>query len=131
MLIECGVKGGQPSLSFEVAEAFRDFHHPGGGPAQGHPRVAPGFTLRQTCRITAFIDLMMLVLAKDLRNSLGRHRRVTVKISSRPSRMLFDTLGASNSSRRARLRRSRSALISALIARSTRVPSNEMQRAPP
>ena len=48
------------------------------------------FTFRQTCRITAFIDSMMFVDANDRRSSSGMPRRVTVRISSSPSRMLFD-----------------------------------------
>ena len=54
-------------------------------------------TFRQTCRIVPFMFSMMFVQASDRRSSSGRPRRVTVRISSRPSRMLAETPGASRS----------------------------------
>ena len=52
----------------------------------------------------------MLVQASERRSSCGRPRRMTVRISSSPSRMLPETPGSSCSRRRTRLRKSRSAL---------------------
>src|SRR5208282_5726533 len=66
-------------------------------------------TLRQTRRIVPFMFSMMLAPASERRSSAGKPRRLTVRISSIPSRMLPETPGASWSRRRARLRRSFSA----------------------
>src|SRR5713101_6238734 len=52
---------------------------------------------------------MMLVQASERHNSAGRPSLLTVRISSNPSRMLFETPGASRSRRWARLRISFSA----------------------
>ena len=62
------------------------------------------FTLRQTRRTVLMTFSTMLVQASARRSSFGRPSRVTVRISSRPSRMLADTPGASCYSRLARLR---------------------------
>src|SRR5437899_2840271 len=62
------------------------------------------FTFRLTWRTVPIIFSMMLVQASDRRSSVGRPRRLTVRISSNPSRMLLETPGASCSRRRARLR---------------------------
>src|SRR5664279_3966196 len=61
-------------------------------------------TLRVTRRTVPIIFSMMLVQASERRNSAGRPSLLTVRISSNPSRMLFETPGASRSSRWARLR---------------------------
>lgn len=50
-------------------------------------------TLRQTCRMVPFMFSMMLVQASDRRNSTGNPRRVTVRISPIPSKMLPETPG--------------------------------------
>src|SRR6478735_6424502 len=67
------------------------------------------FTLRVTRRTVPIIFSMMLVQASERRNSAGRPSLLTVRISSNPSRMLFETPGASRSRRWARLRISFSA----------------------
>src|SRR2546422_8439932 len=71
--------------------------------------VRQRFTLRHTRRTVPIIFSMMLVQASARRSWLGKPSRVTVSISSSPSRMLADAPGASCSSRRARLRISFSA----------------------
>ena len=53
------------------------------------------FTLRVTRRTVPIIFSMMLVQASERRNSAGRPSLLTVRISSNPSRMLFETPGAS------------------------------------
>jgi DNA-binding protein HU-beta len=50
-------------------------------------------TLRHTRRIVPFMFSMMLVHASERRSSAGKPRRVTVRISSSPSRMLPETPG--------------------------------------
>src|SRR5258705_7025665 len=67
------------------------------------------FTLRVTRRTVPIIFSMMLVQASERRNSAGKPSLLTVRISSNPSRMLFETPGASRSRRWARLRISFSA----------------------
>src|SRR3954452_22937834 len=69
------------------------------------------FTLRVTCRMVPFMFSMMLVQARERRRFLGRPRRTTHRISSRPSRMVAAMPGHSLSSRRARFRISCSALL--------------------
>src|SRR5664280_2417318 len=49
------------------------------------------FTLRVTRRMVPIIFSMMLVQAIERRNSAGRPGLLTVRISSNPSRMLFET----------------------------------------
>ena len=51
------------------------------------------FTLRVTRRTVPIIFSMMLVQAIERRNSAGRPSLLTVRISSNPSRMLFETPG--------------------------------------
>src|SRR5271154_4530521 len=67
-------------------------------------------TLRQTRRIVPSMFSMMLVQASERRSGRGRPSRITVSISSMPSRMLAATPGATCSSRRVKLRMRRSAL---------------------
>ena len=67
------------------------------------------FTLRVTRRTVPIMFSMMLVQASERRSSAGRPSLLTVSISSNPSRMLFETPGASRSRRWARLRISFSA----------------------
>src|SRR4051794_9697938 len=77
-------------------------------------------TLRVTCRMVPFMFSMMLVQARERRNSLGRPRRTTHRISSSPSRMVAAMPGHSLSSRRARLRISCSALAASSISQACR-----------
>ena len=51
------------------------------------------FTLRVTRRTVPIIFSMMLVQASERRNSAGRPSLLTVRISSNPSKMLFQTPG--------------------------------------
>src|SRR6476659_3549912 len=51
------------------------------------------FTLRVTRRTVPIISSMMLVQASERRNSAGRPSLLTVRISSNPSRMLFESRG--------------------------------------
>src|SRR5216683_6395214 len=73
------------------------------------------FTLWVTRRTVPIIFSMMLVQASERRNSAGRPSLLTVRISSNPSRMLFETPGASRSRRWARLRISFSAFEPSMI----------------
>jgi len=68
------------------------------------------FTLRQTRRTVPIMFSIELVQASERLSFTGKPRRLTVSISSSPSRMLAATPGACWSSRRARLRNSPSAL---------------------
>ena len=67
-------------------------------------------TFRCTVRTVPIAFSMALVQASERRSCGGRPSRITVRISSRPSRIEPETPGASCSRRRARLRKSRSAL---------------------
>src|ERR1700692_2887289 len=51
------------------------------------------FTLRVTRRTVPIMFSMMLVQASERRNSAGNPSLLTVRISSNPSRMLFETPG--------------------------------------
>src|SRR5665811_304557 len=55
------------------------------------------FTLRVTRRTVPIIFSMMLVETSERRNCAGRPSLLTVRIQSNPSRMLFETPGASRS----------------------------------
>ena len=68
------------------------------------------FTLRVTRRTVLIIFSMMLVQARERRSSRGRPSRLTVSISSSPSRTEAPTPGASRSSVLARFLSRRSAL---------------------
>src|SRR5687768_17124331 len=86
------------------------------------------FTLRVTCRIVPFMFSMMLVQARERRNSLGRPCRTTHRICplrvpfgpSSPSRMVAVMPGHSFSSRRARFRIRCSALAASSISQACR-----------
>ena len=77
-------------------------------PAATHHKAIPAsrqrLTLRVTRRMVPIMFSAMLVQASDRRSSFGSFNRTTVRISSRPSRMLAATPGHCASSRRARLR---------------------------
>ena len=84
-------------------------------------------TKEQTCRRSPQIWLVTKnrlsissVQASARRSSSGKPSRLTVSISSSPSRMLLATPAASPSSRRARLRTSRSALSASSISQACR-----------
>src|ERR1700722_8408294 len=98
-------------VGFEPAKAFLGFVHGRSGPAQSHRGRLHRFTLRVTRRTVPIIFSMMLVQASERRNSAGRPSLLTVRISSNPSRILFETPGASRSKRWARLRISFSAFV--------------------
>src|SRR6202521_6479069 len=57
------------------------------------------FTLRVTRRTVPIMFSMMFVQASERRSSAGNPSRLTVRISSNPSRILFETPGASRSKR--------------------------------
>src|ERR1035437_61166 len=84
------------------------------------------FTLRVTRRTVPIIFSMMLVQASERRNSAGRPSLLTVRISSNPSRMLFETPGASRSRRWARLRISFSAFAASSSSQVWRVAPEAM-----
>ena len=68
------------------------------------------FTFRQTRRTVPITFSMMLVQASERRSCFGSLRRVTVRISSMPSRIEPETPDKSRSRRWARFRSSFSAL---------------------
>src|ERR1700684_3531646 len=78
------------------------------------------FTLLVTRRTVPIMFSMMLVQASERRSSAGRPSLLTVRISSNPSRRLFETPGASRSRRRARLRISFSAFAASLSSQAWR-----------
>src|SRR5207342_2559874 len=102
-------------VRLEALEAFGGFHlvasiMPAAVQRSAMLAFRHRFTLRQTRRTVPITFSIELVQASERRSFAGSFRRLTVSISSRPSRMLAATPGASWSSRRARLRNRRSAL---------------------
>ena len=81
-------------VGFQTAEALGRFHHAGRRPAERHGSISPSLTLRQTRRNVPIMFSIELVQASDRRSFAGSFRRLTVSISSRPSRMLAATPGA-------------------------------------
>jgi hypothetical protein len=81
-------------VRLEASEAFGGFHHAGGGPTQRMLAFRHRFTLRQTRRTVPITFSMELVQASERRSCAGSPRRLTVRISSIPSRMLPATPGA-------------------------------------
>jgi hypothetical protein len=107
---ECGLESGKLSVGFQAAEALRGFEHRGAGPAQRHPGVTPALHVAADASESAN-QVLDDVRARQRTSELGRQAEaVDGQDSSRPSRMLAATPGASGSSRRARFRISRSAL---------------------
>src|SRR5664279_4591786 len=80
-------------VGFETAKAFLGFVHGRSDPAQSREDELQRFTLRVTRRTVPIIFSMMLVQAIERRNSAGRPSLLTVRISSNPSKMLFQTPG--------------------------------------
>jgi hypothetical protein len=105
---QCGSEHRQVLVGFQSTEALGRFQHAGGRPAQRITALRHRFTLRLTRRTVPIMFSIALVQASERRSGVGSLRRTTVSISSSPSRMLAATPGASWSSRRARLRSSRS-----------------------
>ena len=102
--------GRQLLVGLQPAEALGGLEHGGGGPAQ-----APCWPSASASRCGRPADGAHHVLddvgaGQRAAQFVGQASRLTVRISSRPSRMLAATPGASCSSRRARLRISFSAL---------------------
>ncbi len=115
-----GAQAGQLLMGLRPAEALGGLDH--GGPVQRRAMAASRrrFAFRQIRRMVLFMFSMMLVQANDRCYLVGSPRQVTVRISSRPSRTLADTPGASRSSWRARLRTSLSALPTSPISQAWR-----------
>src|SRR6516164_9680854 len=90
MCCKCNSEKGQVLIGFQSTEAFGCLHHAGGGPAFRHR-----FTLRQTRRTVPIMFSIELVQASERLSVTGKPRRLTVSISSSPSRMLAATPGAS------------------------------------
>ena len=100
----------QVLIGFQSTKAFGRLQHAGGGPAQCHRSISPSLHVATDATHGPHHVLDRVGQASERRSFAGRPRRLTVSISSSPSRMLAATPGASWSSRRARLRNSRSAL---------------------
>lgn len=116
--------------AFRGGLGFEAFHQPPEA-FGGHQLAAPVqrkaidgerqyFTFRQTRRTVPMTFSMILVQASDCRSSGGNPSHVTVSISSSPSSIDAETPFQSFSSRRARLRRSCSALSASSISQACR-----------
>jgi hypothetical protein len=70
-----GFERRQLLIGHQPPEAFPGLHHAGSGPAQEPSRQR--FTLRVTWRMVPFMFSMMLVQARERRNSLGRTHRIS------------------------------------------------------
>src|SRR5664280_3701000 len=80
-------------VSFEPAKAFLGFVHGRSGPAQSHRGRTSALHIAGDTTHGAHHISMMLVQAIERRNSAGRPSLLTVRISSNPSRTLFETPG--------------------------------------
>jgi hypothetical protein len=96
-LVSCqrGSENRQVLMSFQSTEALGCFQHAGGLQRSAIAALRQRFTLRQTLRTVPIMFLIALVQASERRSGVGNLRRVTVSISSNPSRMLAATRGAS------------------------------------
>ena len=104
-----GPQGRQLLAGLQPPEALGRLHHGSTGPAQRHGGIVPAFDVAADPADGA-VHVLDDVGAGQRAAQFGRKpRRMTVRISSRPSRMLAETPGASCSRRRARLRISFSA----------------------
>ncbi|GAB4283694.1 MAG: hypothetical protein Kow0058_02580 [Roseovarius sp.] len=74
-------------MGLEAAKALGGFERCGSGPVAVRRRAISAsrlrFTFRRTCRITAFIDSMMLVLANERRSSGASPGRIRVMAAVR------------------------------------------------
>jgi hypothetical protein len=88
-------------VSLQPSEAFGGFLHGGCGPAKGHGRRAPALHVASDTphRGHHILDNV----GTERRSSFGKPNRVTVRISSIPSRIEPDTPDQSRSRRWARL----------------------------
>src|SRR5262244_2437463 len=95
MRCKCSSKNGQVLVGFQSTEAFGCLHHAGGVQRNAIAAFRHRFTLRQTRRTVPIIFSIELVQASERLSFTGKPRRLTVSISSSPSRMLAATPGAS------------------------------------
>src|SRR5262245_44078076 len=95
MRCKCSSKNGQVLAGFQSTEAFGCLHHAGGGPAQRHRGISPSLDVATDAAHGPHHVLIELVQASERLSFTGKPRRLTVSISSSPSRMLAATPGAS------------------------------------
>lgn len=91
-------------MRLQSSEALVGLDHAGRGPSQGHAGVLPAFDVARDAAMVPIMFSAILVEASDRRSSVGTFNQTTVRISSRPWRMVAATPGHCWSSRRARLR---------------------------
>src|SRR5450631_1013794 len=107
-------------VGFEPAKAFLGFVHGRSGPAQSHRGRTPALHIAGDATHGPHHIFDDVGAGQERRNSAGRPSLLTVRISSNPSRMLFETPGASRSRRWARLRISFSAFAASLSSQAWR-----------
>src|SRR6476620_9301025 len=107
-------QGRELLVGFEPTKAFLCFVHGRSGPAQSHRGRAPALHIAGDATHGPHHIFDDVVQASERRNSAGTPSLLTVRISSNPSRRLFETPGASRSRRWARLRISFSAFAASL-----------------
>src|SRR5438445_11969312 len=89
-------ENGQVLVGLQSTEAFGCLHHAGGGPAQRHRGVSPSLHVAtDAAHGPHHVFSIELVQASERLSFTGKPRRLTVSISSSPSRMLAATPGAS------------------------------------
>ena len=110
MSCKCSSENGQVLVGFNRRKPLAASIMPAAVQRNAIAAFRQRFTLRQTRRTVPIMFSIELVQASERLSFAGKPRRLTVSISSSPSRMLAATPGASWSSRQARLRNSRSAL---------------------
>jgi hypothetical protein len=80
-------------MRLQSSEAFVGLDHAGRDPSQGHTGIPPAFDVARDAAKVPIMFSAMFVQASDRRSSFGSFNRTTVRISSRPSRMLAATPG--------------------------------------
>src|SRR5215470_7413360 len=95
MSCKCSSENGQLLVGFQSTDAFGCLHHAGGGPAQRHRGISPSLHVATDAAHVPIMFSIELVQASERRSFAGKPRRLTVSISSSPSRMLAATAGAS------------------------------------
>jgi hypothetical protein len=97
------------TVGLQSTEARLRLQHAGSRPSQSHRGIAPALHVSCDAADCALHVLDRVGAGQRPRSSGGRRSRLTVSISSRPSKILPDTPGASFCMRRARSRIRRSA----------------------
>lgn len=78
-------------MRVQSSEALVGLDHAGRGPSQGRAGIPPAFDVARDAAMVPIMFSAILVEASDRRSSVGTFNRTTVRISSRPWRMVAAT----------------------------------------